>query len=62
MTAANRVVRDMDTLIASIRRDWPELAATTLSSNERKELRIHIGLCVRELTKLQTHSAVPANA
>ena len=62
MTAVNEVLRDMDALVASIRQKWPELAATTLSRSERMELRRHIGLCITELTKLQVHSSVPANA
>jgi len=62
MTAATRVVQDMDALIASIRLEWTGLAAATLSSSERQELRRHIGRCIAELTKLQVHSRVPANA
>jgi hypothetical protein len=62
MTAVNRVVQAMDTLVASVRQEWPELAAATLSKGERMELRRHIALCFRELTKLQTLSSVPANA
>jgi hypothetical protein len=62
MTAMNNVIRDMDTLVASIRQAWPELAAATLTRSERMELRRHIGLCIAELTKLQAHSIRPANA
>ena len=58
----SNVIRDIDTLVASIRQAWPELAAATLSRSERMELRRHISLCIAELTKLQAHSVVPANA
>ena len=62
MTATSRVVRDTETLIASIRQDWPELAAKALSRGERQHLRKQIVVCIMELTRLQIIASPPANA
>ena len=62
MTATSRVVRDMETLVASIRQDWPELAAQPLSRGERENLRVHMHLCFWELTRLEIIASPPANA
>ena len=52
MTEKDILLRDIDTVKATINRDWHDITSLSLSHDERTALRAHIEHCVQELRGL----------
>jgi len=54
MTDQQKRLRDIDTLMESIRLNYADLGKLAMTAEERKGIRQHIGWCIKELTELLT--------
>jgi hypothetical protein len=52
MTPTEKLLRDIETLRASVRTDWADLGTKSLSKEERAGIRQHIEICNAELKGL----------
>jgi hypothetical protein len=53
MLDQNKIKRDMETLLESIRLDWVDLAKNGFNPQERENVRKHIQWCIEELKTLE---------
>jgi hypothetical protein len=52
MTEREKLIRDIDTLIDSLREDWKDLATKNMTPEERADTKQHIQWLVQELEEL----------
>jgi hypothetical protein len=52
MTKREKLIRDIETLRASIRQDWADLARLSLTAEDRAGIGRHVQLCIEELHDL----------
>ncbi len=52
MTAKERLELNITTLRESVNNDWKDLASLNLTSDDRKDIRKHIAICVSEMAAL----------
>lgn len=52
MTEKEKLLRDIETLRESMRRDWKDLAALHLDPEDRAGIKKHIEWCQQELAEL----------
>ncbi|MGC2410892.1 MAG: hypothetical protein WA441_13085 [Methyloceanibacter sp.] len=52
MTDQEKLLRDMKTLMESIKLDWSDVGTKALTGEERTQIRTHIEWCIKELKSL----------
>ena len=53
MNEHEKVMRDIEGLLESIRLDWQEIQFSTMSTEETSTIRKHVEWCITELKKLE---------
>jgi type VI protein secretion system component VasK len=53
MKISEKIRRDIDTLVESMRLDWQDLSKGDLSAQERAGIREHLDWCIKELSELR---------